>query len=144
MRILLSSHNFNFYQIWNILAIYLLIFQRYSKSDLLFTGSSTASFHQYLHNTHHLHKKATTYPTNIHQIIITHFYTFIQRSGILASYIASRDSFKAALITIVPSIANFKSRKQEKTVLMTRCIRSISCLRNKLKLLITKNLIVSL
>lgn len=56
-------------------------------------------------------------------------FTFCHRSGIRASYIASRESLRYCDMTIVPSIASFKSFKFVKTVLMTFCIRSTSCLR---------------
>lgn len=35
--------------------------------------------------------------------------TFCQRSGILASYIASKDALNPWLITMVPSMASFRS-----------------------------------
>lgn len=56
------------------------------------------------------------------------FVTFIQVSGMRASYMASSDSFKAGLITMVPSMASFRSQRHVWTRLMTRCMRSISCL----------------
>lgn len=44
---------------------------------------------------------------------------------------ASKDDLRLGLITIVPSMANFRSHKLSYTSLMTRCIRSNSCLWDK-------------
>ena len=55
--------------------------------------------------------------------------TFSQRSGIRASYMASNEFRRDWLITIVPSIANFKSLRVVFTSIMTCCILSISCRR---------------
>lgn len=57
--------------------------------------------------------------------------TFIHLSGILASYIASKEARKAGLMTMVPSIANLRSHKLSCTSFMTLCMRSSSCLKSE-------------
>lgn len=71
------------------------------------------------------------YSSRYHIIIIIFFQiTFCHFCGILASYMASKLSLSPWLITIVPSIANFKSQSVFCTIPITFFIRSISCRKN--------------
>lgn len=77
----------------------------------------------------HIHITCISVCVCTYPFVGMHVPTFIHDSGMRASYMASKDSFNAGLITIVPSIANFKSHKHVYTFLITFCMRSISCLR---------------
>ena len=60
---------------------------------------------------------------------VKHSRTFFQKLGTLASNMLSRASFKFSDMMMVPSMASFKSLRVLRTVDITFCILSTSCLR---------------